>query len=248
MIEVNRALGRNAQARGRRKTPSCPSMPGLVARVAHFSQGSCVPPAWSPVPSQGALATREVCLSAETGICSGHPSQSEDEDSPAPAAPTAKNLGSLWNLSGFWDKTIPIWPEEAKSVAWAVLALRCGHGGSYLPTACEVPKDCSHPSPAATSWGVTWGGPWARPGPRSQNCFHSAQQGWWCFSFWHLCLPMLPSSLYLLFIYPLFSFIASRLPYCLLQSGCAKEGQVGGPVRVLASLWTPSGSPFSTLA
>lgn len=51
---------------------------------------------------------------------------------------------------------------------------------------------------------------------------------------------MLPtSSLYLQFIYPLFSFIASHPPYCLLQSGLCKERAGGGPVRVFASLWTP---------
>lgn len=51
---------------------------------------------------------------------------------------------------------------------------------------------------------------------------------------------MLPtSSLYLQFIYPLFSFIASHSPYCLLQSGLCKERAGGGPVRVFASLWTP---------
>lgn len=52
-----------------------------------------------------------------------------------------------------------------------------------------------------------------------------------------LCSPL--SSLYLLFIYPLFSFIASHPPHRLLQSGLCKERAGGGPVRVFASLWTP---------
>lgn len=78
--------------------PVSPTLPGLTCASS-----------WSPEPPQGALATHEVCLSAETGIFSGHPSQSVGEDSPGPTpvASTAEPIGSLWNLSGFRDKTAP---------------------------------------------------------------------------------------------------------------------------------------------
>ena len=76
MIEVNCALGRIAETRGRRKTPGCPAVLGLVAHVAHSSQGSRVPPAWNPEPSQGALATHEVCCQLrQESFLGTHPSQ-----------------------------------------------------------------------------------------------------------------------------------------------------------------------------
>lgn len=69
---------------------------------------------WSPEPSQGALATHEVCLSAETES-SGTPSQSVGEDSPAPhpVASTAETTAPLWNLSVLGQAFTPPWTEEA---------------------------------------------------------------------------------------------------------------------------------------
>lgn len=154
MTEVHRALGRSAEARGWRRTPSCPAL---------RSGGPCCPllpgltraSSLEPCTFTGALAAREVCLSAETGIFSGHPSQSVGEDSPAPAPqlPQRKPSAPSGICLASGTRPFPIWPEEAQSVAWAVLALRCGHGGSYLRTTCEVPKGCSHPAPAAASQG-----------------------------------------------------------------------------------------------
>lgn len=95
----NRALCRNVEAQRRRKTPDCPVVLDLVACVTPLPLAHvCLPPgAWFPGLGRGALAACEVCLSAEAGVFSGHPSQSAGKrgqpQAPTPAASRTETLG-----------------------------------------------------------------------------------------------------------------------------------------------------------
>lgn len=116
-----------------------PPPPLLPARRVPFSP--------SPVsgPLQGALAARQVCLSAEAGISSRHGSESVGRSGeallPPRQLPELKPLAPSRVCLAFQTTPHPTWPEEARSVALAVPALRWGREGLLFPGPDEGPWD-----------------------------------------------------------------------------------------------------------
>lgn len=155
---------------------------------------------------------------------------------PHPVASTAETTGSLWTCLGSGTRPLPSGQKRlTKPLAWAVLALRYGRGGSYLPWPARPlriapPLSSSHFLRGHLEMDLEPG-----QGPGLRTVFVLLNRGWWFFFLLTRVpsyvphLPLCTSSLFISFFH--------CLPPTLLssQSGLCKERAGGGPVRVFAS-------------